>query len=161
MNAKTRRLSHRAETALKEISDHLGPISLTIHFLDGEDLSDVADSALERLSDPLLPIYGELAAGVADAVNYEIERRAAWENPFGVWYAIAELVTRERVGSGVQLIEFEKCDGKEAAAAAGKAMILKYADLFSSDRSVEVSTLPGIEWSEEREHIEKIDGVNQ
>lgn len=157
MNAKTRRLSGRAETALKEIDEKIGSISFTIHFLDGGDLSGVADSALERLSDPLMPMYEKLAAGVVEAANYEIERRAAWENPFGVWYAIAELVTREHVGSGVRLIEFEKCDGKEAAAAAGKAMILKYADLFSSDRCVEVSTLPEIEWSEEREHIESIE----
>lgn len=135
-----------------------GQFSRAIDTLEGQlaEFSDEALMAFIHKAENTVDTDRRLSAlwrSVADLARRRLELLTARRSTAGVWVAKVEawtlLVGVPDPGSR-RVLEFETCEGKDAAIIAARQLITRHADSFDHMTEVRVSVVPEIEWNAER-----------
>jgi hypothetical protein len=94
----------------------------------------------------------EIWRGIVAAAEKQLEILRVWQTGEGKWFALLESTTWDpnREHGEMHLIEYRECDGQEAAIKAARELLVKHADQFSDQSTVEADIKPAIEWQPPR-----------
>ncbi|MCH7936246.1 MAG: hypothetical protein IH994_04030 [Proteobacteria bacterium] len=120
-----------------------------IYFASSHPSQDEQEAMLEKvraIQDDDRGSHAALWKGVGDAIQAQLDERAAWRSETGTWFAIATRWTSsdaspEASGKGEQL-EHVKCRGRQEAVKAARKLRKKYANDYDAESGVEVEIAP-------------------
>ncbi|ARQ08627.1 hypothetical protein NXC12_CH00536 [Rhizobium etli] len=139
-------LTFEAKHALGKVSGGFWEIKLEIDKLKEPGLRGFAFEARKRASEDLE--YRHLYNALADMAVASLEILKREKTGKGVWYAVLEvMMTRPDEGySEVVRVFCEKCDGREAAVAATRKLLVEHANLFNDHTDLQASVMTDLEW---------------
>lgn len=143
-------MSYAAKHALDQCFTPTYQITRQIDELEDKDLKAFVDGARERADDPLELVGNELWKGIIAAAEKRLEIRRIRRAGKGKWFAAVEKMVSEPEPSHMAeciTLEYQECDGKEAAIAAARELLAKHAHEFDELVEVEARVYPEIEWS--------------
>ena len=144
-------LTREARNAVREIASHALHIHLQIDRLKEKSLVGlIADCEEQAQDDPEFP---SLWQGAAVAAEHRLQVLQARRTKKGTWYAVVEATVYEDSSSEIgdlTEIEWTKCNGRDAAITAVRALLRKHVDLVNDRTSIEPRLYPEIEWTPPR-----------
>jgi hypothetical protein len=141
---KAPKLSFEATHALNQASDPFFGIELAIERLDEPDLIAVAAEARRKALDG----HHDLYLAVAALAEGELAKLAARRSAEGIWYACLDVIQWEpnqHVGKGIASFG-ERCDGRDAAVAKARELLIEHANRLSDDATVDARVVTELEW---------------
>jgi hypothetical protein len=137
-------LTYDAKLALREIDVKLASIIFELERLSEPALKGLAFEAREKAEEE-----AGLWTGIADECDRLREVRARRRTGRGIWYAVIEA---ERPDAGdvdtthIDDVAYEKCQGKKAAAEAGRRLLKEHADSLREDVMLRSALYCELEW---------------
>jgi hypothetical protein len=140
-------LTAEAKEVIEKLREPVLMIEDAIWSLDEKSLAGFAFAAAELAKETDCPPIYRALVEVAQG-RLEVFRRKREGD--GVWYGYVEIIERRshRMASLLGLI-YERCEGKAAAIAAARQLLLEHADKISDTVSVEARVETDLEWDAE------------
>ena len=138
--------THDAIVAVNGIQIKLFELVNEFDELKEPALKSIAYEARERSSEGEL---GRFWLGVADAAEQRIEIARRHRTGKGKWVAVVDVVMWDRDRRSGETVDYvhEVCDGRSAAVAAARRLLVEYARCFDTHVSLEVEVLTDLEWN--------------
>jgi hypothetical protein len=137
------RITYDAKQALEEASGQFWKIYHAIDGLKEQSLAGFIFAARDHDDPDYLPLYSALA----EMAEKRLEIRRRRRRDKGTWYAFVEVLrwNSERVGESVATFHV-KCQSRSAAVLATRKLLVKHADKFDDDTTVEAGIETDLEW---------------
>ncbi|WET74125.1 hypothetical protein [Rhizobium croatiense] len=138
-------LTFDAKHALGKVSGGFWEIKHEIDKLKEPGLRGFTFEARKRASEDLE--YRHLYNALAEMAVDRLELLKREKTGKGIWYAVLEvMMTRPEGYSEVVQVFREKCEGRDAAVAATRKMLVQHANLFNDHTDLQASVMTDLEW---------------
>ena len=95
--------------------------------------------------------HQKLYQAVADIADNKLKLLARRKSAKGTWYALVEVYQLEQESIETIIATYHRrCEGREAAEAAGRELLVAHATSVAADRTVQVSIETDLEWEAAR-----------